>query len=180
MGAQPGQPCFRVRLEPVPFDDKAIVSNLMQLCQHDYSEFEQDEVNTHGLFGYRYLDPYWTDPDRHPRLIKADDQIAGFALIHDLTEAGVHRLHCISEFFVLRRYRRNGVGRDAARQIILGMPGPWVIQQALANLPARAFWLQVVRDLTAGDFHEREVARYHILEFHVDGRTTPMSTLPDG
>lgn len=30
----------RVSITPVPYEDKHILFNLMQLCQHDYQEFD--------------------------------------------------------------------------------------------------------------------------------------------
>ena len=159
-----------VRVVPVPLEDKQVLRNLMELCQHDYSEFELDEVDAHGLFGYRYLDHYWTDPARHPFLIHAGGNIAGFALVRGAGAEDPDAPHTISEFFVLSRYRRRGVGGHAARQIIGSTPGRWVIRQALANLPAQAFWGRVVAALPAGGFQERRDDRYNILEFDVDGR----------
>lgn len=159
---------FDVRIQPVAFGDKVILTNLMQLCQHDYSEFERDDVNAHGLFGYRYLDQYWTDPDRHPFLILADDRIAGFALVRELVETSLPRRHSMAEFFVLRAYRGHGVGSTAARQTILAMPGLWVIGQALMNYPAQRFWRRVVGELVSARYTERQDDHYNILEFAID------------
>ena len=54
-----------MHLEPISFEQKSVLHNPMELCQHDYSEFCGEEVNDHGLFGYRYLDHYWTEPGRY-------------------------------------------------------------------------------------------------------------------
>jgi predicted acetyltransferase len=61
-------------------DDAAVLRRLLELYQHDFSEFDGRELNAHGEYGYRYLDYYWTEPERHALLFSADGHLAGFAL----------------------------------------------------------------------------------------------------
>ena len=152
-------------LRPVPFADKQVLSNLMQLCEHDYSELDGGDIDAHGLFGYRWLDHYWTDRDRYPFLIAVDGNMAGFALVRHRSElAGAP--HSIAELFVLRRYRRQGVGRDAARRIFSVLPpGRWVVSQTSTNIPAQMFWRAVLGEYTAGRFSERRDGPHNIMEF---------------
>ena len=154
-------------LAQVPFDDKHILLNLLQLCQHDYSEFDGGDVNGHGLYGYKWLDHYWTESDRYPFLITVDRNIAGFALVRDRSELGGDVVpHSIAEFFVLRKYRRQGVGRDAARRIFATLPaGPWIVTQSLTNTAAQEFWRAVIGKYTGGRFTERQDSHYNIIEF---------------
>lgn len=107
-------------------------------------------------------------PGGRPFLLTAGARIAGFALVRDAMEEPAPPPHSVAEFFVLRRYRRRGIGTEAAGQIIRSLPGRWVVRQAPANLPARAFWRRVARELTAGAFRERQDDRYHTLEFEID------------
>ena len=154
-------------LSPVPFADQHILVNLMQLCQHDYSEFDGEDVNGHGLYGYKWLDHYWTEGDRYPFLITVDGKIAGFALVRDRSELGGDSIpHSVAEFFVLRKYRRRGVGKDAARQVFAALPpGKWVVTQSLTNTPAQAFWHVVIGEFTGGRFSETQDGHYNIMEF---------------
>lgn len=39
-----------IELQAIPFTHKSALRNLLELCQHDYSEFNGAEVNEHGLF----------------------------------------------------------------------------------------------------------------------------------
>jgi predicted acetyltransferase len=57
--------------------DKPVLRNLMELYQYDFSEIEGEDAGDFGLFGYRYLDHYWTESGRHPFLIKVDGKLAG-------------------------------------------------------------------------------------------------------
>jgi predicted acetyltransferase len=92
------------------------------------------DVDEHGVFGYQYLDHYWTEPDRHPFFIRADGYLAGFALVR----AGSP--HDMAEFFVMRKYRRGGIGISAARMVFERFPGEWQVRQLAANAGGTAFW----------------------------------------
>ena len=97
-------------------DDKPVVQQLLELYAHDFSAFNGADVDDHGRYGYRYLDAYWTEPGRHPFLFRVEGRLAGFALVR----AGVP--HDMAEFFVMRKYRRSGVGVDAARDGVRTVP----------------------------------------------------------
>ena len=131
--------------------DKAVIRRLLELQAHDHSEFDSKEINEHGEFGYRYLDHYWTEPDRHPFLIRSGAHIAGFAFVSGLhaadegeVEESADARYSMSEFFVLRRHRRRGVGQQAAHALFRRFPGPWRVRQTPGNEPATSFWRAVV------------------------------------
>ena len=118
--------------------DRPVLRRLLELYQHDFSEFDGRDLNAHGEYGYRYLDHYWTEPERHPFLVTADGCWAGFALVRSGPPADM------SEFFVLRKYRRHGVGGRAAGEVFRLFPGPWTVRQQRANLAATAFWRSAI------------------------------------
>ena len=99
-------------------DDRARLAALFELYSYDFSEVLDLDVGDDGRFAVPVLDRYWTEADRHPFLIRVDARLAGFALVHErsrLTDReGVRDM---AEFFVMRRYRRRGVGAQAASQI---------------------------------------------------------------
>lgn len=154
-----------VGVTPAALHDKPVLRRLLELYKHDLSEFTGEDVDAHGLFGYRYLDHYWTEPARWPFLLRvhpaaatagaSGGRLAGFALVTDLTllpeSAGGHDL---AEFFVLRAYRRRGVGGVAARQIFDRFPGPWEVRELAENAPAIAFWRRVIDGYTGGRWRE--------------------------
>ena len=97
-------------------EQKPVLHRLMQLYLHDSSEFTGDDASPDGVFTYRYFDEYWREPDRFPFLIYCGANLAGFVLVNSYTvvlEQGAGS--SIAEFFVMRKYRRQGVGRRAAR-----------------------------------------------------------------
>lgn len=111
---------------------------MMELYQHDFSELDGTDLDEHGQYGYYDLDCFWVNDGYAAYVIKVDDKWAGFVLTND----EVHipgNTHAIVEFFVVRKYRRQGVGAHAARAI-LGMPACWEIRVIERNLAARRFW----------------------------------------
>jgi len=118
--------------------DKPVLGHLLELYRHDFSEFDDADVDEHGIYGYRFLDSYWTEPDRHPLLFRVDGSWAGFALVR----AGVP--HDVAEFFVMRKYRRRGVGTMLARDLFARFPGAWQVRQMTSNPAATAFWHRAI------------------------------------
>jgi predicted acetyltransferase len=117
---------------------KPVVRRLLELYLHDFSEFTDADVDGRGRFGYPHLDLYWTEPERRPFLFRADGHWAGFALVRTGTP------HDMAEFFVLRKYRRSGVGVEAARNLFARIPGEWQVRQMTANTGATAFWRRAI------------------------------------
>ncbi len=141
-----------VSITPAAFEEKAVLRRLLELYLHDFSEFDGADVNEHGEFGYRYLDHYWAEGEaggRHPFFIRVDGRLAGFALVRRIGERW-----SMAEFFVMRKYRREGVGMRAASDVIGRFPGNWEIHELVANLPAQAFWRRVADTISGGRFEE--------------------------
>jgi predicted acetyltransferase/uncharacterized protein (DUF983 family) len=142
-----------VAVEPARLHEKSVLRRLLELYRYDFSEFDGADVDEHGLFGYRYLDHYWTEPDRLPFLIRADGKLAGFALLRR-EEPGQPETLDIAEFFIMRRFRRGGVGRHAAFALFDRFRGRWEIRETAENVPAQQFWRRIVGEYTGGRFEE--------------------------
>jgi predicted acetyltransferase len=114
-----------------------------------------------GEFGHREPDllARWFADDRsHPLLILKSDQPAGFALVvrpQPSRQAGPAIDYRMSEFFVLARHRRLGVGRDAAKLIFNRFAGQWEVMEYLRNTGAVGFWRRVISAYTRGRYVER-------------------------
>lgn len=143
-----------IDVSAVSIEDKPVLRNLMELYMHDFSELTGGDVGDHGLFGYRYLDHYWTEPDRHPFLIRVGGKLAGFVLVRSRRRGDGVAESGIAEFFVMRKYRRRGVGRIAARRVFDMFPGRWTVMQLSDNAAAQGFWRNVIADYTGGEFTE--------------------------
>ncbi|MFP5225879.1 MAG: GNAT family N-acetyltransferase, partial [Actinomycetota bacterium] len=62
--------------------------------------------------------------------------------------------HSIAEFFVMRKYRRSGLGTGIAEHIFKLFPGKWEVHQTVANTGAQAFWREVVGRVSDGAYEE--------------------------
>lgn len=133
--------------------DSPLLANLLELYIHDLSAaFPGVELGPDGRFGYDKLPLYWTEPDqRFAFLIKSGGRVAGFVLATrgspGVTDPNVLD---VAEFFVLRGYRRSGVGRRAAVLLWTGLPGKWTVRVSETNPGALAFWREVVTAFTNG------------------------------
>jgi predicted acetyltransferase len=141
-----------MNVEVLPADDsrRGTIANLMQMYLHDLSEFNGENPSRQGVFEYAYLDDYWIEPERHPFLFLAAGSLAGFALVRKL-EPNVHEL---AEFFILRNYRRHGIGTSAAYSLFARFEGTWHVAQEHHNTPAQTFWRRVIDEFTNGEFRE--------------------------
>jgi predicted acetyltransferase len=149
---------MRLSIEPARVDERDTIASLMQLYLYDFSEFDEEEgeVDASGRFpAYPYLDDYWRDPDRHPFLFRVDGRLAGFALIRRLERPGSEPTWGLAEFFILRRYRRLGLGRQAAITLFDRFPGRWEVGEIHENTAAITFWRRVIAEYTAGRYSEQ-------------------------
>jgi predicted acetyltransferase len=50
----------------------------------------------------------------------------------------------MAEFFILRKYRRHGLGRQAAGQLFDMFPGLWTVRQQRTSPAACDFWRRAI------------------------------------
>ncbi len=143
-----------IEVRKAGIEDKPVLRNLMELYRYDSTEFDGEDVGEHGFFGYRYFDQYWTEPERHAFIVRVDSRLAGFAFVREIGVNEGERIHSLAEFFIMRKYRRQGVGTAAAGRVFDMFPGRWRVFEEEANKPAQAFWRKVISAYTFGEFRE--------------------------
>ena len=95
-----------------------------------------------GEFEYPWFDLYWSEPtERWPFWARLAGDVGGLALVRLDNEDGRRE---ISEFYVLPRLRRKGIGLQFARRLLSRFPGTWKLNQASSNVGAIAFWHHVL------------------------------------
>lgn len=145
----------------IPYNDKNILAQLIQLYRYDSSEFDGHALNEHGLYMYKYLDHQWTDEYRRPCLFRIHDEIAGFALVMlDVPRENVklsmaEGTNVIGDFFIMRKFRGQGYGKEAAFKLFDLFPGVWELRQTRNNLPANQFWNRVLDAYTGGSYEQQ-------------------------
>jgi predicted acetyltransferase len=132
--------------------DAELLANLLELYIHDVCDvFPALELGENGRFGYAQLPLYWSETERRfAYVIRYGARVAGFVLAKrgSPVTADPDTLD-VAEFFVLRKFRRFGVGRAAARLLWQALPGAWTVRVAERNGRALAFWSSVVAEVSA-------------------------------
>jgi predicted acetyltransferase len=152
----------RIEVEPASALERPTFENLMQLYVHDFSEFwaggPDGDLGADGRFGDYPLDPYWSQPNHFPLLLRASGQLIGFALVNDEGHSGQPTERNVAEFFIARKYRRGGFGTAAAHGLFDRWPGRWEAAVARRNVGALPFWRGAVAShARACDIQEDDV-----------------------
>ncbi len=141
---------MEITLQNIKAGDKSVLRNLLELYLYDFSEFNGEDVNEHGYYGYNRLDHYWIEPGRAAFFIRYNRKLAGFSLMREISDKKWGVIHILSEFFVMRKYRLKKVGQTAAWQTFDLFPGRWRVTEISNNLPAQLFWQKVISAYTQG------------------------------
>lgn len=144
----------KLTIEPVPDAKKDILWRYVQFYLYEHATFAgKKPVN--GVFEYPWFDAYWLEPaQRWPFWARMDDDIAALALVRLNAEDGWYEL---AEFFVVNRYRGQGLADRFAKDVITRFEGPWKLNQAIRNEHATAFWRHVLGEI--GDYEETALSR---------------------
>jgi predicted acetyltransferase len=134
-------------------ESEVLLRNLLEHYMHDMSEWFDVDTQPDGSYSYD-MSSIWAN-GHEAYLARVDHSIAGFAMVGSaaewLGESGAHDIH---EFFVLRRFRRNGIGQRMATQIWNERPGAWLVRVAEANAPAIPFWRTAISNYSHGSYQE--------------------------
>ncbi|WP_181454600.1 GNAT family N-acetyltransferase [Paenibacillus dendritiformis] len=146
-----------MKLRRIRAEEETVLRQLMQYYFYDFSAYNDADVLPDGRYGeYPNLERYWEpDSGHHPYFIEANNGLAGFALVSVEDNKGTPR-YVMSEFFVMRKYRSQGIGSAAACSLFDAYPGRWIVTQIKRNAPARAFWRKVIADYTGNQYTEHE------------------------
>ncbi len=136
-------------------ESDALLRNLTEHYCHDMSEWFDLNVGADGRYAYNTASVWANGYDAY--LVKVDDSIAGFALIGSAgewqTDDGSHDIH---EFFIMRKFRRRGIGRSMAHFLWNEYPGEWLIRVLEANAPAVYFWRYAISSYSVGSYREAQ------------------------
>jgi len=144
---------MNIEIVKVEAEDKEILKNLLEKYDYEFSQWDKRDVNKLGLFGYDYLDYYWTEKNRWAFIIKVDDKLAGFVMVNDYPEVDdTETDYTIAEFFVMYKYRRLGIGQYVAYKVFDMFHGKWQLKRHPKNVSSVHFWNKVVAEYTKGNY----------------------------
>jgi predicted acetyltransferase len=135
-----------LKLIKATLEQKPILANLLELYAYDFTEHCDFDIGDNGFYGYPNLSTYWSEPNKHPYLILVDSKIAGLALIQKGSPID-NKLDVwdMAEFFVMKKYKRHGIGTTVALKIWEQFNGPWQIRVLTNNSTANKFWLHAIK-----------------------------------
>jgi len=162
-----------VEITPASLEQEPILANLLELYAHDFSEYMDLELGPDGRFGYEHLSLYWKEDGRHPFLIKASGNLAGFALVCRGSQiSGDENILDMTEFFIIRGRRRLGIGMKAAQAIWRRFPGKWEVRVRDRNRGAKEFWTGTITAFIGKTIHpiafEKDGELWHVFSFESD------------
>jgi len=142
-----------LRLIEATEENRPLMERLLQLYLHDVSEYTNTEPGHNGVYCLCDWHKYWEDSAFKPLLFMLRGKPAGFVLVRHCEAQGTTQ-HLLSDLFVLRCYRRLGIGEEVARMVFKLYPGRWEIEVVDENDAARTFWRLVMRRYTIRRYKE--------------------------
>ena len=169
-----------IEVIPATPEQEPILANLLELYAHDFSEFHDLELGADGRFGYKPLSLYWSEPDRHPFLVRIDGELAGLVFLKRGSEvSGDATVWDMAEFFVIRGCRRRGIGTQVAHEVWRRFPGPWEVRVMQSNMPACGFWAHAIQTFTGEAIRpvpfEKDSERWKLFSFESRRVTKPFA-----
>lgn len=137
-----------IELLPTGPEQAELVRNLYQFYAYESSDWEQEDVEVDGRFYVHepHLQRYWQSPGWGAYLVLVDGFIAGFVLIEDSEVPGLAARE-LADLFILKRYRRQGVGSAVARQFLCNGQANWLLRCYGGDASALAFCQALLADL---------------------------------
>lgn len=142
-----------VQIRRVEISEKDTLANLLEKYLYEFSQYDKRKYNDKGLFGYKYLDNYFTDNDRFAYFITVDGELGGFALINKYCACERPVDWSVAEFFVSYNYRRQGVATRAVDLIFENHKGFYHIKYHKENVASAVLWNNAARKYS-GDNYE--------------------------
>jgi predicted acetyltransferase len=162
-----------IQVAPASPEQEPIIANLLELYAHDFSEFHHLELAADGRFGYPDLPLYWSEPDRHAFLVTVNGNLAGMVLVKRGSEVSDDaRVWDVGEFFIVRGYRRRGIGMKVAHEVWRRFPGQWEVRVMESNRDAFKFWQRAITTFIGGTIQPARIEKdgecWHVLAFECD------------
>ncbi len=148
--------------------DRNIIYNLMQLYKYELSFFEDETTNfkmlDSGLYELKYIEKYWQEENRHPYILKCNNELAGFVLQRFNEE----NMNEIAEFFIINKYRNIGAGTFLANKMFELYKGKWEVRTLIKNERAQKFWRNTIKNFTNNNFKEKYIRNNSRLAFYFE------------
>jgi predicted acetyltransferase len=163
-----------VEIIPALPEQESILANMLELYAHDFSEFIDLKLGADGRFGYKHLPLYWQESNRYPFFIMANGHFAGFVFVRRGSEISNDAdVWDMAEFFIVRGFRRLGLGMKVAQEIWKKFPGKWEVRVIERNHKAKDFWGRTINEFLGKAIEPIPLGKdgedWHIFSFESKG-----------
>jgi len=137
---------MQIVVSPVLPGERDALANLVEKYLYEFTLLDPDDVDDTGNYGYAYLDDYFKDERRWAYFFRVGGKLAGFCMVNNYAEPDDRPFDfCMCEFFVMHKYRRHGVGKQAFYEILKRHSGVWKLGFHPKN-PAAHFWKHCIAE----------------------------------
>lgn len=143
---------MEVTIEKALLKEKEIVISLFNYYLYEFSDLMGSELNENGTYlrNTSLIAPYWEKPNHIPYFIKVNGEIAGFIFVRYFPDE--EKLLDIDQFFILRKFKRRGVGSKAFELCLKAHNGNWLVRVLKENESGLSFWQSVIGSVTKNNF----------------------------
>lgn len=175
---QRGEQGMAAELHVVTPADHQVLRNLLEYYLYEFSGYRDDiELNNQGYFGFQKYEQFLSEPYT-TFFISVQGKLAGFAIVEEKFPTNFDRFYCIREFFVVRKYRRRGIGKQIAWEIFDQFRGVWDICQIKTNIRAQTFWRSIISEYTNGDYTEITDENGKVFQIFYNGKPHEYTLVP--
>lgn len=134
-----------IQITQASLEQKPVIAQLYELYTYEMTDLADFDINENGYYGYSDLPSYWQAPNKYPFLLWVNEKLAGFALIQQGSPIDDEPdIWDIAEFFIMRKFRKKGIGEFVAHQLFEKHEGRWQIRVWDNNKIAHAFWDNII------------------------------------
>ncbi|MGE3317917.1 MAG: GNAT family N-acetyltransferase [Candidatus Berkiella sp.] len=151
------------KLVPATLDDYPIIQNMGRFYVYDMSEYVKDgdwAIPQNGLYECIDFKKYWLDENAWPFLIHYQQELAGFVIV-DKKGADPKTDYNMAQFFILRRFKGQGVGKHIAKMCFNQFKGRWEVMVIPNNSGAYQFWKRTIKEYSTGKYTESKETVAH-------------------
>lgn len=136
-----------IQVSKASVEQSSIIAQLYELYTYEMTDLADFDINEDGFYRYSDLPYYWQDSNKYPFLIWVNKKLAGFVLIQKGSPIDENPdIWDIAEFFIMRKFRKQGIGQFVAKYIWSRYKGPWQVRVWDNNIVAHAFWNNVIQE----------------------------------
>ena len=138
--------------------DREWLTNVYPFYLHDLSEFDLAyyTLDDRGVWMPDHRAGWLEEDEDHPLILVEAGRRVGFALVNQAPSPYMRpgMDYRMSEFFVLRKHRGQGIGRRAVFALFDRFRGKWEVSELPRNTVAISFWRRVIGEYGGGRHQE--------------------------